>query len=93
MELSHLQKEHPDEKVVSGNLAYLEKCETQLHYPQFQAQGWPIGSGMVESGNILVVEARLKGAGMLWAGPNVNSKLWLRNILCSDRWKEECPKF
>jgi hypothetical protein len=91
-ELRNLQKEHPDEKVVSGNLAYLEKRESQMQYPQFQAQGWPIGSGMVESGNKLVVEARLKGAGMHWADPNVNPMLALRNILCSDRWKEEWPK-
>jgi hypothetical protein len=91
-ELRALQKEHPDEKVVSGNLAYLEKRESRLQYPQFQAQGWPIGSGMVESGNKLVVEVRLKGAGMHWAEPNVNPMLALRNILCSDRWKEEWPK-
>jgi len=88
----NLQKVHPDEKVVSGNLAYLEKREKQMQYPQFQAQGWPIGSGIVESGNKLVVEVRLKGSGMHWADANVNPMLALRNILCSDRWKEEWPK-
>ena len=91
-ELHTLQKEHPDEKIVSGNLMYLEKRENQMQYPQFQAQGWPIGSGIVESGNKLVVEVRLKGSGMHWAEPNVNPMLALRNILCSDRWKEEWPK-
>ena len=30
-------------------LAYLEKREAQMQYPAFQAQGWPIGSGAVES--------------------------------------------
>jgi hypothetical protein len=91
-ELRNLQKEHPDEKAVSGNLAYLEKREKQMQYPQFQAQGWPIGSGIVESGNKLVVEVRLKGSGMHWADANVNPMLALRNILCSDRWKEDWPK-
>jgi len=91
-ELRNLQKDHPDEKAVSGNLAYLEKRENQMQYPQFQAQGWPIGSGIVESGNKLVVEARLKGSGMHWADVNVNPMLALRNILCSDRWKEDWPK-
>ena len=91
-EFRDLQKEHPDEKAVSGNLAYLEKRENQMQYPQFQAQGWPIGSGIVESGNKLVVEVRLKGSGMHWAGTNVNPMLALRNILCSDRWKEDWPK-
>ena len=37
-----------------------------MHYPEFRRNGWPIGSGMVESANKNVVEARLKGAGMHW---------------------------
>lgn len=91
-EFETLQRKHPDIQVISSNLAYLKKRKTQLQYPLFQAQGWPIGSGIVESGNKLVVEARLKGAGMHWAEEHVNPMLALRNILCSGRWKEEWPK-
>jgi hypothetical protein len=77
---------------VVGNLAYLEKRENQMHYPQFQAAGWPIGNGIVESGNKVVVESRFKGAGMYWTDAHVNPILTLRNILCSDRWKADWPK-
>ena len=49
---------------VRERLSYLRKREELMQYPQFRRQGWPIGSGMVESANKLVVEARLKGAGM-----------------------------
>lgn len=63
-----------------------------MQYPTFQSQGWPIGSGIVESGNKLVVEARLTGSGMHWAERHVNPMLAIRNIICSDRWKEEWPK-
>lgn len=49
--------------------AYLQKREAQMHYPTFQAARWPIGSGSVESANKLVVEARLKGAGMRLSSP------------------------
>jgi hypothetical protein len=91
-EFRELQTAHPDKKVVANNLAYLEKRVDQMQYPQFQAQGWPIGSGIVESGNKLVVEARLKGSGMHWAAEHVNPMLAIRNILCSDRWKVEWPK-
>jgi hypothetical protein len=49
---------------VREHLGYLRKREGLLQYPQFLRQVWPIGSGMVESANTLVVEARLKGAGM-----------------------------
>ena len=91
-EFEKLQRKHPDIQVISSNLAYLKKRKAQLQYPLFQAQGWPIGSGIVESGNKLVVEARLKGAGMHWAEAHVNPILAIRNILCSNRWKEEWPK-
>lgn len=70
-------------------LAYLEARVEQMRYGEFVAAGWPIGSGMVESANKLVVEDRLKGAGMHWADANVNPLLALRNAVCNDRW-EEC---
>ena len=91
-EFEKLQRKHPEAQAISSNLAYLKKRKAQLQYPRFQAQGWPIGSGIVESGNKLVVEARLKGAGMHWAEAHVNPMLAIRNILCSGRWKEEWPK-
>jgi hypothetical protein len=69
-------------------LAYLEKREGQMQYARFRAEGWPIGSGSGESANKLVVEARLKGAGMHWAEQNVNPMLALRNAVCNDRWGE-----
>jgi hypothetical protein len=92
LEFQQLQQAHPEQDAIASNLAYLEKRRAQMQYPHFQAQGWPIGSGIVESGNKLVVEARLKGAGMHWAEGHVNPMLALRNVICSDRWQEEWPK-
>jgi hypothetical protein len=77
---------------ITGSLAYLEKRTEQMRYAQFAEAGYPIGSGMVESGNKLVVEARLKGAGMHWARATVDPMLGLRNIACSDRWDEAWPQ-
>jgi hypothetical protein len=90
--LRELQQQHPDMDLLQENLAYLEKRQAQMQYPTFQQQGWPIGSGIVESGNKLVVEARLKGAGMHWKRKNVDPILALRNIICSDRWAQEWPR-
>lgn len=87
-ELRALVAAHPDLPEAAKPLAYLEKRQAQLHYPQFAAAGWPLGSGMVESANKLVVEDRLKGAGMHWVEVNVNPMLALRNAWCSDRWVE-----
>ncbi len=92
LEFQKLQRKHPQAQPIASNLAYLKKREQQMHYPTFQSQGWPIGSGIVESGNKLMVEARLKGSGMHWAEQHVNPMLTIRNIICSDRWKEEWPK-
>lgn len=87
-ELRALVSTHPTLPEVSKYLAYLEKRVAQLQYPDFQRDGWPIGSGMVESANKLVVEDRLKGAGMHWAEAHVNPMLALRNAVCNDRWDE-----
>ena len=72
-------------------LAYLSKREKMLQYPRFQQEGWPIGSGIVESANKLVVEARLKGSGMHWHPSQVNPMLALRNVECNERWDETWP--
>lgn len=79
---------------VRAAVNYLDKRSAHMHAERarFQAAGYPIGSGSVESGNKVVVEARLKGAGMHWARPHVNPLLALRNILCSDRWAEDWPQ-
>jgi hypothetical protein len=81
-----------ERKGVSTHLEYLRKREVLMQYPQFQRDGWPIGSGMVESANKNVVEARLKGTGMHWQRPNVNPMLALRNAVCNGRWKEMWQK-
>jgi hypothetical protein len=74
------------------NYAYLAKREAQLQYPDFVRQGWPIGSGMVESANKSVVEVRLKGAGMHWLRTHVDPMLSLRNLICNHRWQQEWPQ-
>jgi hypothetical protein len=88
--LEHLRwlATHYPSASIQTNLAYLEKREGHMQYPAYQAVGWPIGSGSVESANKVVVEARLKGAGMRWQQDNVNPMLVLRNAVCNRRWHE-----
>lgn len=87
-ELAEFKNQKPDLEVLQKNQAYLEKRQEHMQYPLYRAQGLPIGSGAMESGNKVVVEARLKGAGMHWASSHVNPMLALRNIFCSERWQE-----
>lgn len=70
---------------------YLEKRLDQVRYRVFREAGYPIGSGMVESGNKEVVEARLKGRGRHWARANVDAMLALRCTTASERWGSRWP--
>jgi hypothetical protein len=79
---------HPDHPELNEHLTYLEKRVEFMRYPAYVAAGWPMGSGVVESANKLVVQARLKGAGMHWARAHVNPMLALRNAVCNQRWDE-----
>jgi hypothetical protein len=87
-ELQALREGHPQVEEVGERLTYLEKRVDQMQYPTYQAQGWPIGSGSVESAHKVVMQARLKGAGMHWQRTNVNPMLALRTAVCNDRWAE-----
>jgi len=86
--LRELVRSVPESTELKTQLAYLEARVSQMQYQAFRAQGWPIGSGMVESANKVVVEDRLKGAGMHWAQASVNPLLALRNAVCNERWAE-----
>lgn len=87
-EVGQLLKDHPHVEELDTKVHYLQKREPLMHYPRFQQQGWPIGSGSVESANTCVVQERLKGPGMHWERTNVNPMLALRTGVCNDRWEE-----
>ncbi len=86
-----LAEDDPARAVVSHGLTYLAKRYEQIQYATFAEHGYPIGSGIVESANKLVVEARLKGAGMHWSAASINPLLALRGIICSGRWEAAVP--
>ena len=76
---------------IRGVVAYLTARRDHIGYQAFVAAGYPIGSGCVESAHKLLVEARVKGAGMHWARPNVDPMLALRTLLANGRWEQEWP--
>ena len=82
----------PDGEQRNTALSYLEQRLPHLDYPAFRAAGYPIGSGIVEGANKVVVQNRLKGSGMHWAPHHVDPMLALRTIVCADRWEEAWPQ-
>lgn len=75
-----------------ATLAYLTKRRAHIDYASFQAKGYPIGSGIIESANKVVVEARLKGSGMHWAQEHVDPLLSLRVSVCNGAWDVSWPQ-
>ena len=73
---------------LAATLEYFASRWDQIQYRDFAARGLPIGSGCVESGHKVVMQARLKGPGMHWAAANVNPLLALRCAASNDRWTE-----
>lgn len=86
--VGELAAAHVGNEAVAEQAGYLRRRAEQMAYPAFAAAGWPLGSGVVESANKVVVEARLKGAGMGWGAAALNPVLALRNAVCNDRWRE-----
>jgi hypothetical protein len=71
---------------------YLGQRRAMLAYARCDAEGWPVGSGAVESANKQVVAARLKGAGMHWTRSHANAVLALSALEASDRWATTWPR-
>ena len=78
----------PPANLLTREVAYFQKRAGQIQYAAFRAQGYPIGSGIVESGHKVVIGARFKGAGQHWAPAHLNPLLVLRTISCNGRWGE-----
>jgi len=91
--LSRLRaKDEAAREVIRQQVGYFEKRRGMIRYAEFERAGYPIGSGSAERANKLVVEARLKQAGMHWAASHVNPLVALRNLACNDRWEEAWPQ-
>jgi len=75
------------EQVVAEQ-AYFAYHHTRLDYPRYRAQGFPIGSGIIESACKVVLKQRESGSGMRWTESGAQSIATLRAIHRSGRWQE-----
>lgn len=69
-------------------LRYLINRLEQVDYPWALAKDLPIGSGLIESGNRHVLQARLKGAGTAWLKENAHDIAQLRVLRANNGWEE-----
>jgi hypothetical protein len=73
---------HP-RKVLWQNVGYFRKHKDQMNYPAYRARGWPIGSGITESG-VKLFGKRVKGTEQFWNVPGAESILALRSKWLSE---------
>ena len=77
--------------VVAREGRYLRTNQERINYARFREQGYPIGSGAVESACKRLVGARLKGPGMRWTAAGAQAVLNLCAALAGERWEQDWP--
>jgi hypothetical protein len=80
------------EKVRLG-VGYIFNHRSRIRYNQFRQAGYPLGSGTVESACKLVMQERMKQAGMRWSRNGAEAMLALRSVLLSERWDDVWATF
>ena len=78
----------PNETAVEKALGYFVDNVRRMQYGTFRAQGWFIGSGVVEAGCKTIIGGRCKQSGMFWSALGAQNILALRCINSSRRLDE-----
>jgi hypothetical protein len=90
--LAALAEQHPQHaEAINAEQGYFLKRRDLIDYAHFKAAGWPIGSGPGEAAHKIVVQARMKRAGMRWRADNLDPMLAARNLICNQRWDDDWP--
>lgn len=65
---------------------YFTNQAGRMAYDRYRAQGWDIGSGMIESGGKIVIGQRQKGSGMRWSDAGAQTVANVRLLLFNQEW-------
>jgi hypothetical protein len=71
-------------EVLDEVLGYFRNQAHRMEYAEYEANGWYIGSGAVESACKTVVGSRLKGAGMRWSEDGAHAVCHVRALYRSE---------
>lgn len=71
---------------------YLELHQEHIDYPEYIEKGYFIGSGAIESGNKVVLQKRLKQAGMRWEVESAQYLLSIKSKVESGLWASDVVK-
>jgi len=74
-------------------ITYLDNNRDRLGYDECKEQGFPIGSGGIESANKYISHARLKRSGAWWVTENGNNMLRLRCAMYNGTFDQVFRKY
>lgn len=75
------------QKTILGTVGYYRRNAPFMRYDRYLAQGWPIGTGVVEGACGHLVKDRLEQAGMRWTKPGAQAVLDLRAVRLNHDWE------
>jgi len=85
-------KENPLPETANDNTVklagYINNNINRINYLEYKNKGFYVGSGMIESGNKVVVQKRMKQAGQRWGMNGGQSVVTLRAKYESNKWDE-----
>jgi hypothetical protein len=74
-------------KVVLKTVGYYQRNQPYMRYDAYLAQGWPIGTGVVEGACGHLVKDRMEQAGMRWTQAGAQAVLDLRAVRLNGDWE------
>ncbi|MCD8018695.1 MAG: hypothetical protein LUF92_03665 [Clostridiales bacterium] len=72
---------------------YISENRVAIDYSMYKEEGYFIGSGAIESDNKIVLQKRMKQAGMRWEPKTAQYLLTLKSKQESDRWEKDVVNF
>lgn len=75
-------------KRVTQLYKHLLRLSDAMHYADYRARGWPMGSGEIESAHRYIPQKRLKLPGASWSPTTVNPMLALRVMRANGWWPD-----
>lgn len=77
------------QKELSAAITYFARHKHQMNYPDYRANAYPIGSGVIEAACKTLIKQRLCQAGMRWKDKGAAAVIALRSLeLTPSRWQQ-----